>query len=127
MICGIGTDIVKIQRIRDMLESEKGCFDAFFRKSFTEKEQLEAKTRSDESEYYSSRFAAKEAIFKCLPLSTDIKRLENMEVLNDENGKPFVTLYGELKLETEKNCITRIHVSISHEDKYIIAYAIAEK
>ena len=127
MICGIGTDIVKIERMEEMYSEKTGNFSAFFNKSFTKKELLEAEAKPNKAEYFSSRFAAKEAVFKSLDIPTDIKRLENIEILNDENGKPYVNLLGTLLDEANKQKITKIHISISHETEYVIAYVIAEK
>lgn len=56
------------------------------------------------------RFAAKEAIMKCLSNTKDLNFLD-IEILKDEFGAPTCN-------------IQNISVSISHEREYTIAYAI---
>ena len=62
MVVGIGTDILKIQRIRDGLVGGE----SFLKKSFTEQERAQARTRSDPALFYATRFAGKEAVFNSL-------------------------------------------------------------
>lgn len=108
MIVGIGCDIVEISRLRvhqDMLAT----------KILTKKEykQYSLYQKDRQIEFLAGRFAAKEAIIKAL---NEPKLLSDIEVLNNECGKPF--------------CMTEnytIHISISHEKNYAIAYALCEK
>ena len=104
MIKGIGVDIVKINRFEDVSEH-------FINRILT-KEELEVyHKREDKVRYLASRFAAKEAYFKA---TQDIHYL-SISVLNDENGAPYIL--------NKKN----IHLSISDEDEYVIAYLILEE
>lgn len=59
------------------------------------------------------RFAAKEAIMKCLPNTKELKYID-IEILKGENGEPITN-------------IENISVSISHEKEFTIAYAIYEE
>ena len=74
-------------------------------------EKKEYELRSDKVNYLASRFASKEAYFKA---TQDIHYL-GISILNDKNGKPYVL--------NKKN----IHLSISDEDEYVIAYLIVEE
>lgn len=106
MILGIGCDIVKIARFNDKLATrilsvaEKNCY-----------EKLEGQAAL---EYIAGRFAAKEAIFKALSES-DVT-ISQIEILSDTHGKPICSFKDYI-----------IHISISHEKEYAIAYAIVEK
>ena len=44
----------------------------------------------------------------------------------DNNGKPFVILHDGAEIVSSNLCIKKIHISISHEDKYAMAFAIVE-
>ena len=101
MIKGIGVDIVKINRFKDVSEH-------FINRILTNEEREEYKKRNNKPQYLASRFAAKEAYFKA---TQDIHYL-SVSVLNDERGIPYIL--------DKKN----IHLSISHEDEYVVAYLI---
>lgn len=101
MIKGIGVDIVKISRFNNVNEH-------FINRILTPLEKEEYLKRENKTQYLASRFAAKEAYFKA---SQDIHYL-GASILNDESGKPYVL--------DKKN----IHLSISHEDEYVVAYLI---
>lgn len=108
MILGVGCDITAIQRF------EKNCDELAIR-ILTKKEQeyyfrYPAQRRK---EFLAGRFAAKEAVIKAL----DQKRLlSEIEILSDAMGKPVCSIMGY-----------RIHLSISHEKEYAMAYVICEK
>ena len=52
--------------------------------------------------------------------------LNEIEVLRDELGKPYVNLYGAAKELASKLGIHRIHVSLSNTKEHTTAYVIAE-
>ncbi len=111
MIRGIGTDIVEIDRVR------KSVSDAFMKKVLSEEEFEKAKSFSEERmiQFTAGRFAAKEAIIKCLS-DFELPELSDLNIVNDEKGKPEI-FYKDY----------RIFVSISHEKKYAAAVAILEE
>jgi holo-[acyl-carrier protein] synthase len=59
----IGTDIVDVSRIRQLIDDHP---DRFIERTYTDKEQSYCAGKSDPSVHYSGRFAAKEAIKKAL-------------------------------------------------------------
>lgn len=98
----IGNDIILISRIEKSLENE-----SFLNKVFTENERSYCKR----AESFAGIFAAKEAYLKAL--GTGLKfPLTDIEVLHDENGKPFIS--------GADNC----DLSISHDGEYAIATVI---
>ena len=117
MIHGVGVDVLRLEKLTYVCKIPD---DPFIVRSFTEAER-----RHSPLVYYSSRFAGKEAVFKALRISPDRVSLGEIEILNDEDGKPYVNLYGKLKGVADENDL-QLHISISYEAEEVIAYAIAE-
>jgi len=125
MIAGIGIDIVEISRIK---QAAKKWSNRFLKRIFTERELEYAHGKSIPYQHLAARFAAKEAVLKAIGDST-IHRIEwvNVEILNDEHGKPVVNLSGQAKkIKLEKN-ISDIIISMSHTRTYAAANAIVVK
>lgn len=99
----IGCDIVENKRLID--KSDK-----FIDLVLTEKEK-QLYNQRNKVEFLSGRFAAKEAIMKCLPNTKELK-FTDIEILNDESGKPYCNIED---IED---------ISISHEKEYTIAVAL---
>ena len=76
MISGIGVDILNISR----LDRSLGFNDPFVLKTFTAAEIDEAKKSRDSARFFASRFACKEAIFKCLKMDGNVVRLNEIEI-----------------------------------------------
>tara|TARA_Y100000746_G_scaffold168186_1_gene145523 strand:+ start:307 stop:684 length:378 start_codon:yes stop_codon:yes gene_type:complete len=125
MIFGIGTDIVEVERIKNLSSISK-----FAKKILSQKElNIFNSLNKDQKVYFlSKQFAAKEAISKAL--GTGIGReasLKNIEILRDEKGKPFFNAINELSEYLSNLGITKTHVSLSDEINYAIAMVILEK
>ena len=121
MVIGIGNDITECSRIQQLLDKYGPLFlDRFL----TAKEQKESGGRLS---YYAGRWACKEAIAKALGCGIGAKcALNEMEILNDPQGKPEATLHGAAKKTAERLKVARIHLSISHERHYAVAAAVLE-
>lgn len=122
-IVGIGTDIVECVRIGRMIEQHG---EVFLGRVFTEHEIRYCQERKRAIEHFAGRWAAKEAILKCLGTGwqkgmcwTDI------EVRNNPDGAPLVYLSGAAKDRTQTLGITDILVTLSHCRAYATAYAMA--
>lgn len=125
MIVGIGTDIFLMSRIPyEVINND----DPFIKRAYRENERLEANKRNDKHVFFASRFCAKEAIYKALSIIEIEFKPGEIEVLTDNNGKPYVNLYGltkeKLNVYTDNNY--KIHVSISYENDYASSFAIVE-
>lgn len=120
MIVGLGSDIIKIARIKRSLER---FGDKFIRNIFTVSEIKAAEKYNDNIDmlaaFYAKRFAAKEAYAKALGTGfcgglwfTDI------EIYNDNNGRPHIThkKQGEVA-----------HLSLADTDDLAQAFVIIEK
>lgn len=98
MIYGIGNDIIEIERIKKALMRE-----GFIRKICTEKEIENLQKRGNREESYAGVFSAKEAIAKAIGIGVRFYSLTDMEILNDDLGKPFVLISEKLdKIIKEK-------------------------
>lgn len=125
MIFGIGTDICDLARIQKMLESDKA--EAFVARSFTEAENALAPKGKQRVAYYGGRWAAKEAVAKALGTGFGAKcRWLDINIARLESGAPSVELSGIAAKTAKEAGISKIHLSISHEKNYAVAFATAE-
>ncbi len=94
---------------------------------FTEKEMAYADSKFRKEEHYAARFATKEALFKALGTGwRDGMKWTDIEVENDELGKPSINLSGiALEYFREKGG-SHIHLSISHTKEYAVAFVTLE-
>lgn len=123
MIVGIGNDIIEIQRIQRVVETNP----RFLLKNFTSKEQTYFKKRNYSYESIAGNFAAKEAVSKALGTGFSGFGAIDIEITRNKKGGPVVFLHGKAKEIAKEKGITTIWVSISHCKVYATAYSIAEK
>ena len=115
-IFGIGTDIINIKR---MEKSIKKNGDNFINKVFSKNEILYCKKKKNPFPFYAKRFAAKEALSKAL--GTGIRKgikFKNIEITNDNFGKPSIELKGTTATFLKKKIKTKkysIHLSLSDD------------
>ncbi len=115
-----GTDIIEIKRIRESIE-DLGT--KFLERVYTEKEIKYCESKNSQKyQHYAARFAAKEAVFKAISRKLNNKYdigWKNIEVVNDENGRPHTSL-----LDIEIQEIEEMDISISHCKEYATANVI---
>ncbi len=122
MIMGIGTDIVEIERITNIL-ARPG--DKFMQRVLTPAEQAEFLRLNHSAAYLAKRFAAKEAVAKAL--GTGIGHgvsFQDMNVVSDDRGAPAVELSGGANDVMQGLGATKVLLSIADERHYAVAYAI---
>src|SRR6516165_11858741 len=122
-IVGIGTDFVECLRIGRMIEQHG---EIFLTRVFTPREIRYCQARKHATEHFAGRWAAKEAVLKCL--GTGWRRgicWTDMEIRNDSAGRPQVLLCGAAKDIAQSLRIADILVSISHCRAYAMAFATA--
>jgi holo-[acyl-carrier protein] synthase len=123
MIIAHGIDLVDCSRIKEMLERHG---DRFLERVFTEKEQAYANANKNRVEKLAGRFAVKEAVLKLLGTGWRGKiAWTDIEVVNDELGRPVVVISGEVKVIADRLGIGQISVSITHTSNFVIASAVA--
>ena len=124
MIFGIGTDIIEVARIQKMAAKGTQYLEAIF----TERERNYCETKARKSEHYAGRYAAKEAFLKALGSGwRGGLAFCDIEIINDDLGKPQVFLHGEVKKYFDQHQIRHIPTSISHVKAVAIAVVILEK
>lgn len=123
MQVNVGIDIIEVDRVKKSIE-ELG--NKFIDKVFTQKEiDYCSNKKISKYQHYAARFAAKEAAFKAV--STLLKdkysiSWKNMQVVNDEKGKPKLEfIFLEKNVENELKKIASIDLSISHIKDYAVA------
>ena len=125
MIFGIGTDLIKITRIKNIHSLEKFALKIL---SENELDLFNSLSNDKKVTFISKQFAGKEAFSKALGtgISEGI-RFKEIEILRDEKGKPIFTAINSLKSFMLNLGITRTHISITDEREYAMAFAILEK
>lgn len=115
-----GIDIIEIERIRQSIENTDN---KFCERVYTklEIEYCESK-KNQKYQHYAARFAAKEAVFKAISEMLGNRYeigWQDIQILNNENGRPYVEI-----LNKNINEIEDIDISISHCQKYAVANVI---
>ncbi len=124
MIHGIGTDILEVERMAKLVAKGRPYLETIF----TDKEIDYCASKAKPSEHYAARFAAKEAVLKALGTGwRDGLSFADIEILNNEVGKPEVFLHGKTKEFFGFRQITQISISLSHASNTAMAVAILEK
>src|SRR4051812_38924401 len=94
MVSGLGTDLAEVERVGRQIDKGSG----FRELVFSEKEIAYCESRTNKHEHYAARFAAKEAFFKALGTGwLDGTQFNEIEIINDESGKPEIILSGQTK------------------------------
>lgn len=115
----IGVDIVKIERIRSLLEHP-----GFLERFFTAREREYLKERNNSPTRVAGMFAAKEAISKVLGTGIGRLALSDMEILHNDAGEPTVSFSESARKLLESRGLVGIELSISHENEYATAVAV---
>ena len=124
MIIGIGVDIVEVHRIRNALRGTQRMQE----RVFTEEEIQFCTSRKRQYQHFGGRFAAKEAALKALGTgwSRGI-RWKEVEITDDETGKPILTFHGKAKEIFEQLSARTAWISITHSPDHAVAMVILEK
>ena len=124
-ILGIGVDIIKNKRIRDLIKNKN-----FINRTFSLNEVKFSKKNLNKTNYFAKRFAAKEAFVKSLGTGfrNDLN-FKDIEIFNDNIGKPYYFKSKKInnivrnKFKIEKY---NLFLSISDEKDYSIAFTILQ-
>lgn len=127
MIYGIGTDTVQISR---MTKKWQRSGDDFARAILSTQEWDDYLNCKDtqKAAFLAKRFAAKEALAKAL--RTGFRQpvfLNNISILHNEHNAPYFALTDELQQWLNNKNIKNLHLSISDEKEYAIAFVVAEQ
>ena len=122
MIRGIGVDLVKIPRMRDVIARWD---ERFLRRVFTERELAYCRSRRDPVQHLAARFAAKEAGLKALGtgLSMGVHWRE-LEVRRERGQAPTMVLSGRSLALSQARGGRRMLLSLTHDGDYACAQAV---
>lgn len=123
MIYGVGIDIVRIGRMKQVVEK---WGQHFLDRVFTEKEIAYCYEKKEPHLSLAVRFAAKEAMIKALGSISGLS-LRDIEIVNSGNGKPSFRVAAALEKVLKEKLINRVHLSLSHEHEYGVACVVLEQ
>ncbi len=119
----IGIDIVDMERLTPQM-IDRIRMRVFSKSEIAEMEALKNPRRR--IEYFAGRFAAKEAFFKALGIGIFNTVLDQVEVLADETGRPYLRV-SETVRSAYIGEYASCSVSISHDGSYAVAVVLLEK
>ena len=124
-ILGIGVDIVKNKRITSLINNKR-----FILRTFGKNEIKFLKKNTNKTNFFSKRFAAKEALAKSIGTGfRNNLNLKDIEILNNKQGKPFYNNSRKIDTLIKKRFKIKnynLFLSISDEKDYSIAFAIIQ-
>ncbi len=124
MIHGIGTDIVRIDRVSASLARHGARFAHRILAEGAERDAFQA--HRDPARFLAKRFAAKEAFGKALGTGVAVPAtLHAMAIDHDALGKPLYR-YSDTLAEYMLQHGLRAHLSLSDENDYVVAFAVIE-
>jgi len=114
--------MVEISRIKNAAKKWRKIF---LLKIFTDKELEYSNEKTSSYQHLAARFAAKEAVLKALGSGlTSRMEWRDIEVWNEESGKPNVRLTGEVERVSQARGVSNIIISMSHTRTYAVASVI---
>jgi holo-[acyl-carrier protein] synthase len=124
MTSGVGIDMIEVERIAKKIKKESGFRELVFSRA----EIAYCEKKKNKFEHYAARFAAKEAFFKALGTGwAENTAFNEVEIINNKQGKPEVTLSGVTKETINKMGIKNVQLSLSHIKSIASAVVIIEK
>jgi holo-[acyl-carrier protein] synthase len=116
-----GTDLIEINRVSKALSRTP----KLKMRLFTTMEITQCEQKGNPLESFAGRFAAKEAVLKAL--GTGLRGLNwvDIEIINNDLGRPEVRLHGAALVLAKELSIYEIRISISHSRELAVAFALA--
>ncbi|MFZ3201264.1 MAG: holo-ACP synthase [Candidatus Acidiferrales bacterium] len=124
MIVGLGLDIAEVDRMGAAIERHGA---PFLERLFTPAEVSYCERYKNRFERYAARFAAKEAAMKALGTGWSRGvRWRDIEVTNEQGGKPTLRLAGVAAQLAARMRVKTISLSITHSGNLALAQVIFE-
>ncbi|WP_197068261.1 holo-ACP synthase [Candidatus Soleaferrea massiliensis] len=120
-ICGVGVDMVEIERIAKSMENPR-----FLTRVFSIEEQSYFESRSFPIQTIAAGFAAKEAFSKAIGTGVRGFSLQDVSVRHDALGKPILAFSGPLAQRVREEG-WHFELSLSHCREYAVAFVVASK
>lgn len=117
-----GVDLIEVNAIRGSIDAHGQLY---LDRLFSDAEQDLASGLEDSAQFFAGRFAAKEAIVKCLGTGwRDGVPAPEIEILRRPDGRPWVRLGAQIIQLNECPRDSLWLISISHTDQLAMASAI---
>ncbi|PID84623.1 MAG: holo-[acyl-carrier-protein] synthase [Chloroflexi bacterium] len=113
-----GVDIIEIKRIENSITR---FGDKMRNRIFTKQEQAYCASRITS---LAGRYAIKEAVSKALGTGIGDVNWTDIEVINNERGKPELKLHNRAQKLAEQLGITQWSISISHTNTHAIGFVV---
>lgn len=115
----VGVDIIEVERLsRGLARHGDRFLDRFF--TLREREQCGGRAAS-----LAGRFAVKEAVGKALGTGIGDISWKEVEIINDERGRPILTLHGEAARLAAELGLAEWSISLSHTNTHAVGMAVA--
>jgi holo-[acyl-carrier protein] synthase len=124
MILGIGVDLCEVDRIEAAIARHG---ERFLTRIYTPAERAYCESKTNRTERFAGRFAAKEAAMKAL--GTGWRRgvaWRDFEVARTASGQPVIVLHGVAREIADKQGVKRALVSITHVKSMAMAQVVME-
>ncbi len=119
MMLTSGVDMIEIERLQQAVDRHG---ERFLRRIFTEREIAYCGGRF---ESLAGRFAIKEAVAKALGTGIGDMNWADIEIVNDERGKPFLQLHNQAGRMSAEQGLTHWSISMSHTATHAVGFAVA--
>jgi holo-[acyl-carrier protein] synthase len=118
MIIGAGTDVVDIDRFRNLDDRAE-----YLAHVFTRGEIRDAPDGPSQDTFYATLFAIKEALMKALGCGLEsVATWREIRITRDWRPR----LSGSLRRLARERSVSRIHIAHSHSKKTVIAFVVVE-
>lgn len=115
----VGVDMIEIERIERGIDRHG---QRFYDRFFTPQEQMACAGRPSS---LAGRFALKEAVGKALGTGIGDIRWTDVEILNDERGRPLLHLHNNARALAQQLGLTEWSISLSHTQTHAIGFVVA--
>ena len=115
----VGVDLIEVERIAASLEKYG---QRFLDRIFTAREQGYCDGRA---ECLAARFAVKEAVAKAMGTGIGDISWQDIEIVNEENGRPTLVLHGAASAMSRTMGLKLWSISLSHTHTHAIGMVVA--
>tara|TARA_B100000579_G_C22598365_1_gene741454 strand:- start:295 stop:699 length:405 start_codon:yes stop_codon:yes gene_type:complete len=127
MIYGIGTDIININRVKEVIHTYENNFLLRF---FSSNEIKESKDKRNKNLFFAERFSAKEAFWKAVSPNNNVSiNFKDVEILPYFKNTEIINLLGKtnkiFKIKEKRlNKKFKYHVTLSNAPPNVLTYVI---
>lgn len=125
MIVGLGVDIVEVERMKRMLDTQG---EALIRRLFSDGESAYARAHVEPAMHFAARVAAKEAAYKALAGNHLARAVgwREIEVSLRDDGAPYLVLHGRANERAAELGVARMLISLTHSKSSAVAVVVLE-